>query len=45
MAHWKDKDSWLNCHESWTTCNSSELWHGKRFRELSWFWDPGQITL
>ena len=45
MGHWKDKNSWLECCGSQSISNSSELWHGERFRELSWFWDPNKRTL
>ena len=37
MSHWKEGDDWLNEGQSHT---QTELWHGERFRELSWFWNP-----
>lgn len=43
LSHWRDKDEWLN-----TTCEPakiSELWHGERWRDLSYFWDPSIETL
>ena len=43
MAHWKDKEEWLNKEE--LHCNLKEIWHGKRFRELSYFWDQNKETL
>ena len=36
-AHWKEKDHWL--HGKGFNIKK-ELWDGKRFAELSWFWDP-----
>ena len=42
-AHWADRDSWMNgpAHKAPEMLN--ELWHGCRFRELSWFWDPSSV--
>ena len=43
LSHWRDKDEWLN-----TACEPakiSELWHGERWRDLSYFWDPSIETL
>ena len=37
IQHWEDRDQWLGVMESTI---SSELWHGERFKQLSWFWDP-----
>lgn len=37
IQHWEHRDQWLGTTES---AMYSELWHGQRFRELSWFWDP-----
>ena len=37
MKHWKNKAEWLHCEEP---AFYSEVWHGERFRQLSWFWDP-----
>ena len=36
LAHWKDRDTWLRGGASVLR----EVWHGSRFKELSWFWDP-----
>ena len=43
MAHWKCKEEWLN--KSGELPSYSELWHGSRFRELSYFWDPAKETV
>lgn len=43
MSHWEDKDNWL--YGSVTGVNRTELWHGERFQELSYFWDPTQTTM
>ena len=43
LSHWRGKDEWLN-----TTCEPakiSELWHGERWRDLLYFWDPSIETL
>ena len=37
LSHWREKEHWLNRNEGWHT--KKELWDGKRFAELSWFWD------
>lgn len=38
LAHWIKKDHWLangvNCRLK------KELWDGKRWSELEWFWNP-----
>ena len=39
MAHWTERDHWLNKDEDYQHPGQSELWHGERFRSLSWFWD------
>ena len=44
MSHWNEHNEWLNKPDEdihWWT----ELWHGERFRELSYFWDPDVSTL
>ena len=43
MSHWSEKDSWL--YGPVAGVNRTELWHGDRFQELSYFWDPTQTTL
>ena len=42
LAHWEHKGEWLN-KENLDT-NYKELWHGARFRELSYFWDDAVET-
>ena len=37
MSHWNERGDWLNQGQCDT---QTELWHGERFRELSWFWNP-----
>ena len=44
MSHWEDRESWLGTDAD-TDTSLSELWHGERFKSLSWFWDPQQTTL
>ena len=39
MDHWHEKEDWLSKPSDFETIQS-ELWHGQRFREMSWFWDP-----
>lgn len=42
--HMKEKDHWFyaNTSEEWGCEDKKELWDGKRFSQLSWFWDPDQ---
>ena len=40
--HWKNRHEWLN--KEHLDVPRKELWHGERFRELSYFWDPAQVT-
>lgn len=40
MAHWNDREQWLNKPDDYEHPGQTELWHGGRFRELSWFWNP-----
>ena len=42
MAHWTDRDHWFNKDEDYQHPGESELWHGSRFRSLSWFWNPDE---
>uniref|UniRef100_A0A7M5WW45 Uncharacterized protein n=3 Tax=Clytia hemisphaerica TaxID=252671 RepID=A0A7M5WW45_9CNID len=41
LDHWKNKDDWL--HETGTSFPANEIWHGSRFKEVKWFWDPNSI--
>ena len=36
-AHWRERDEWFK--KSQLAVPRKELWHGDRFRELSYFWD------
>ena len=45
MAHWEQKDEWFNRQNDYQPPSQSELWHGRRFRELSWFWDSSKQYL
>ena len=45
LAHWEDRDTWLNVPLDYGHPEKSELWHGKRFQELSYFWNPDETTL
>lgn len=42
MAHWFEKDHWLGQEnqEGWGFEDKREIWDGKRFSELQWFWNP-----
>ena len=40
LGHWEEKDVWLN--KIGVTYPIKEIWHGSRFKELSWFWDPSK---
>ena len=37
-AHWNEKEHWLGVLGGWNP--KKEIWDGKRFGEMSWFWDP-----
>lgn len=43
-AHWEEKDHWLppESKNGWDFPEKKEIWDGKRFAELSYFWDPTQ---
>ena len=43
MSHWREKDDWL--HGAASNVRLSEVWHGERFQELSYFWDCMITTL
>ena len=46
MGHWMDKHSWLDGDTSNSNdTRLSELWHGSRFKQISWFWNPANYTL
>ena len=45
MAHWEQTDEWFNRQNDYQPPSQSELWHGRRFRELSWFWDSSKQYL
>lgn len=40
----KEKDHWFyeNSSEDWGWEIKKELWNGKRFSQLSWFWNPDE---
>lgn len=42
LAHWYEKDHWLGQEnqESWGFECKKEIWDGRRFSELQWFWNP-----
>lgn len=42
MAHWSSRDQWFNRSVEHEHPGQSELWHGSRFRELSWYWNPDE---
>ena len=45
MHHWVDKDTWFNVPTSSINNFQTEVWHGQRFSELSYFWDSSKETL
>ena len=42
LAHWFEKDHWLGREnqEGFGFHSKNEIWDGKRFSELQWFWNP-----
>jgi len=40
LAHWDERDHWLGRQEPWPV--KKEIWDGKRWVELQWFWDPNK---
>lgn len=44
LNHWQDKNEWFNVDPN-EDINLIELWHGSRFRELSYFWDSSKEIL
>jgi len=39
LAYWSERDHWLeNNHGNYTP--KKELWDGRRWAELQWFWNP-----
>ena len=38
--HWKHRENWLHGARDNDNLIYKELWDGKRFAELKWFWDP-----
>ena len=45
MSHWYDKDTWFKRPHTLVSDRQTELWHGTRFRELSYFWDKSAKSL
>ena len=45
MAHWNDRDQWFGKSADYDHPGVTELWHGSRFRELSWFWNPNETYI
>jgi len=41
-AHLEEREHWLppECRNGWALPAKKEIWDGKRFAELSYFWDP-----
>lgn len=40
LSHWMEREHWLGRDESWPL--KKEMWDGKRWLELQWFWDPNE---
>lgn len=38
LSHWTDRETWLGDDIDHDLRN--EIWHGKRWSELKWFWNP-----
>lgn len=38
LSHWIEKEHWLDNDEEYPI--KKELWDGKRWRDLKWFWNP-----
>ena len=45
LAHWNAQDEWFNLPHDHQPELYSEIWHGSRFRDLSYFWDSNHETL
>ena len=45
LAHWDARDEWFNLPHDHQPEVTSEIWHGSRFRDLSYFWDSNQESL
>ena len=45
LEHWEDSITSLGQPDDYDHPEKTELWHGRRFRELAYFWDPSQSTL
>ena len=43
LAHWEERHEWINVDD--LNVPYKEVWHGSRFRELSYFWDEEAETL
>ena len=38
LSHWMEREHWLNKENAYPV--KKELWDGKRWHALKWFWDP-----
>ena len=38
LSHWDEREHWLGRTTSWPV--KKEMWDGKRWLDLQWFWDP-----
>ena len=47
LSYGFEKDHWLGqeIHEGWGFESKSEIWDGRRFSELQWFWNPKVISV
>ena len=45
MAHWNERDSWLDKCPNYEHSGMTELWHGERFRELLVLEPPERIHI
>lgn len=43
LAHWEERNEWLGGKPD--NVNFKEIWHGQRFADLSYFWDPDTESL
>jgi len=40
LSHWNEREHWLHRDSCWPL--KKEIWHGKRWLDLQWFWDPNK---
>ena len=43
LGHWDEQQHWISNEDNWGYPLKKEVWDGKRFSELSYFWDPDKV--